>query len=104
MIAANAIEAGAKETEDIKTLAGPASKITRAPDIEGQRIAYSQLSKQLETLIRKEGLSGGQLYVDYCPMALNDEGATWISSHKQISNPYFGNEMLSCGEVQDTIK
>jgi hypothetical protein len=61
------------------------------------------LSKQLETLIRKKGLSGGQLYVDYCPMALNDEEATWVSSHKQISNPYFGKEMLSCGEVHDTI-
>jgi len=61
------------------------------------------LSNELIALIKKEGMKSGELYVDFCPMALNDAGANWISNHKEISNPYFGKKMLDCGEVKETI-
>jgi len=37
-------------------------------------------------------------------MAMNDKGASWLSASKQIKNPYFGEKMMTCGEVKETIK
>lgn len=103
-IAANAIEAGAKDVDGTSAIASAAAKITTASDIEAQRAAYSGMSKDMAELIKKEGLSSGELYVAHCPMAFNDKGASWISTSKEIRNPYFGEKMLGCGEVQETIK
>lgn len=103
-VAANAIEAGAKELDGGNTIASLASKITAASGIEAQRAAYETLSNNMTALIKKEGLSSGELYVAHCPMAFNDKGASWISSSKEIRNPYFGEKMLTCGEIKETIK
>lgn len=103
-IASNAIEAGAKELEGGSSIASSAAQITAASNIEAQRTAYSKLSNDMITLVKKSGVSNGELYVDFCPMALNDKGASWISSTKEIRNPYFGEKMMNCGEVKETIK
>ena len=44
------------------------------------------------------------LYIQICPMANNNKGAIWLSREEEIKNPYFGDLMLSCGEIQDIIK
>lgn len=44
------------------------------------------------------------IYVLHCPMADNNKGADWLSSEKEIRNPYFGSSMLTCGEVTKEIK
>lgn len=44
------------------------------------------------------------LFVLHCPMANSNKGADWLSSSKEIKNPYYGKAMLTCGEVKDTIK
>lgn len=103
-IAANAIEAGAKEVSGAEAIVTSAAKITSLSDIEAQRKTYAVLSNDLITLVKKEGMKTGELYVDFCPMALNDEGANWISNKKEISNPYFGEKMMTCGEIKETIK
>jgi len=43
------------------------------------------------------------LYLQHCPMADNDKGADWLSKEEPIINPYFGESMLSCGEVKKKI-
>jgi hypothetical protein len=103
-IAGNAIEAGAKEVPGAQTVAANAAKITAATDIEAQRTAYAALSNDFIALVKRSGLNSGELYVDFCPMAMNDKGASWISAHKEIRNPYFGEKMMTCGEVKETIK
>ena len=103
-IASNAIEAGAKEMTGGTSIATTAAKITNAADIEEQRTAFSTLSNDFIALVKKSGLSSGELYVDFCPMAMNDKGAYWVSAKKEIVNPYFGDKMLNCGEVKETIK
>lgn len=102
-IAANAIDAGSKNIPGATGITSSASKITAANDIEKQRAAYYDLTKEMTELIKKEGLSSGELYVSYCPMAFDDKGASWISNSKEIRNPYFGDKMLKCGEVKETI-
>lgn len=39
-----------------------------------------------------------------CPMFEGDKGGSWLSISKDIKNPYFGDMMLSCGEVKKEIK
>jgi hypothetical protein len=36
----------------------------------------------------------------YCPM----KKANWLSSSATIKNPYYGNSMLTCGKVVETLK
>ena len=74
-----------------------------ASDIEKQRAIYSDLSNDFIALVKKSGVSSGELYVDYCPMALDDKGAYWLSANKEIRNPYFGDKMLKCGEIKETL-
>jgi len=102
-IAANAIETGARELNGGATLAKAAANITAASDIDTQRREYSSLSNEFIALTKKSGLSSGELYVEYCPMAMNDKGAYWLSASKEIRNPYFGDKMLECGEVKETL-
>ena len=54
--------------------------------------------------IKMFGLENTTAYFQYCPMANNDKGAYWLSSKKDILNPYFGDAMLTCGETKETIK
>ena len=85
-------------------IASSAAKITAASGIEAQRAAYEDLSKQMMEKVRNSGVANGEIYVQHCPMAINNKGASWLSSNKEIRNPYFGEKMLTCGETKETIK
>ena len=102
--ASNAIEAGANGLQNGSKIASAAAKITAAKDIEEQRAAYETLSNEMISNIKSAGVSNGEVYVQHCPMAFNDRGANWVSSTKEIRNPYFGNKMLTCGENKEIIK
>jgi len=102
-VAALAIETGAKQIQDGKTLAVTAAQITSGADIEAQRTSYASLNDALITLLKASGLNNGELYIAHCPMALNDQGASWVSNSKEIKNPYFGEEMLTCGSIKETV-
>ena len=43
-------------------------------------------------------------FVQYCPMAMDNEGADWLSTEEQIRNPYFGDKMMKCGSVKRELK
>lgn len=103
-IAANAIETGAKELKGAEAAGSAAGKIAAAKDIAAQRVAYADLSNHLISMVKRSGMSGGELYIDFCPMAMNDKGGYWISGIKEIRNPYFGDKMLKCGEVKETLQ
>ena len=76
--------------------------IAETDDIEAQREAFEALSISMYDL-SKEGGAGMTIYKQYCPMAFDDKGAFWLSSEKQVLNPYFGASMLRCGKVQEEI-
>lgn len=72
-------------------------------DIKQQRGHFDALSLDIEELVRTFG-GGQKLYKTFCPMAFDNKGATWVSEMKEIKNPYFGSEMLECGEVQEELR
>lgn len=70
--------------------------------LEAQRAAFQQLSELMIRLGGAMSSAESPLYVQYCPMADSNKGAYWISRESEIRNPYFGDAMLTCGEVRAT--
>ena len=77
-----------------------AAAIAGANDIDKQRELFATLSTTMISLAKSISLSDKEIYVDYCPM----KKASWLSAEKAIKNPYYGNKMLTCGNVKETIK
>lgn len=73
-------------------------------EIGKMRVLFKNISDQMVMLIKTFGGIDQLVFVDYCPMANNDQGAEWLSTEKEIKNPYFGASMLKCGEVKQEIK
>lgn|GEM_PF-366299 len=71
--------------------------------IDGKRASFQMVSDMLFDLIKNTGIKGDTVYHQFCPMAFNDNGAFWLSNKPVIRNPYFGKEMLTCGETRDTL-
>ncbi|MCC8360926.1 DUF3347 domain-containing protein [Salinimicrobium sediminilitoris] len=80
-----------------------AQTIAQTDDINVQRTTFQDLSDAMENMLTGE-LSSGEVYKQYCPMAFDGKGAYWLSSSEEIRNPYYGDKMLKCGSVRDTIK
>ena len=70
--------------------------------IEHQREHFAMLSKDINDLIKTFGTTQ-KLYQDYCPMYDEGKSGYWISETKEIKNPYFGSQMLTCGSVRKTF-
>jgi hypothetical protein len=73
-----------------------------AGKIDHQREHFAILSKDINDLIKLLG-SNQKLYQDHCPMYDEGKGAIWISETKEIKNPYYGSQMLTCGSVKKTL-
>lgn len=73
-------------------------------EIKKMRDSFKNISDQMVILIKTFGAIDQAVFVDYCPMADHDKGAEWLSTEKEIKNPYFGASMLTCGEVKQIIK
>ncbi len=71
--------------------------------IDQQRAHFAMLSKDINDLI-KTFRTKQKLYQDYCPMYDEGKSGYWISETKEIRNPYYGSEMLSCGRIEKTIQ
>ncbi|BAV04480.1 Protein of unknown function [Filimonas lacunae] len=84
-----------------KDLAASAAVIASVKDIDKQRMALAQLSTHLYPVIKAGGI-GRPVYYQHCPMY--NDGADWFSTEKAIKNPYYGNQMLTCGKTTETIQ
>lgn len=97
-------EAHSMWMEQYSKLKKDIGQLQTAKDIEKQRELFSAISNQIIETVETFGLIIETVYVAYCPMALGDKGAYWLSEIEEINNPYFGNKMLRCGEVKKKIK
>ena len=85
-------------------LESAAGKVSATEDIKKVREHFIEISSQLKMLVKTFKPYDQTLYVQFCPMANNNQGADWLSLEKEVKNPYFGEAMLGCGEVEDSIK
>ncbi|MCM4153523.1 efflux RND transporter periplasmic adaptor subunit [Arenibacter sp. N53] len=74
------------------------------PNLDNQRSHFVILNQNFVPLAKNtEGFSL-KLYIQKCPMADNNKGAFWLSNQKEIRNPYYGEQMMSCGSIIDSIR
>jgi hypothetical protein len=102
-------QAAAKHLDSLWTTNSPGDQllssvrqIASTSDLDAQREAFYSLTQAY--LVSLESKPGEDtLYLQFCPMAFDYEGATWISREKAVMNPYFGDEMLNCGVVRKPL-
>ncbi len=80
------------------------SNMIAAEDIEAQREEFLDLSETFIDRVKAFGPMDSPVYVQHCPMAFDNSGGDWLSNSSKIYNPYFGDKMLHCGTVTDTLK
>lgn len=69
---------------------------SKAEDIEQLRGAFDEISGELLKALKNQEYEK-ILYVQFCPMANNGDGANWLSDNEVVQNPYFGAQMQNCG-------
>ena len=77
-------------------------KIYNTEQLSDQREVFIALSVNMTTVVKRYGV-GQTVYNQYCPMADNNRGASWLSLEESIRNPYFGQSMLKCGSVMSIL-
>ena len=84
----------------------PAASIASAVEsvagkpIESQRETFKLISAKVIDLLKASPPGGDLIYLVHCPMAKAD----WIQSDKAIRNPYYGKDMLDCGQITGMIQ
>ena len=88
----------------MKNIHAHAQKIETSRKIEVQRKEFDFLSQAMIQTLQAFGTGGHAYYIQYCPMAIDDQGASWLSEEAQIRNPFFGDKMLKCGVVKGKVQ
>ncbi len=69
-------------------------------EIEHQREHFKALSKDVIDMIAITG-ADAKVYQMSCPMY--DGGSNWLSSSKEVRNPYYGDKMINCGKMEKEL-
>lgn len=97
---ANAI-AKAVKGDDMKMLspdvARQAEALGKAKDLKAAREAFKPLSASLIKYLADNKAGKGKYHEAYCPMVK----ASWLQASKDITNPYMGKSMLTCGVLKN---
>ena len=93
-------ESQQKELTDIIEDATEHAEHISESDIKHQREHFKILSKDITDMVAITG-TATKLYEQFCPMY--DGGTAWLSTKKEVRNPYYGSSMLKCGKVQREI-
>jgi len=75
-------------------------KMSKSTDIEKQRNGFAEVSTLLWAVVKDDTTINHPVYYQYCPM----KKSYWISNEADIKNPYYGNKMLTCGNVAEQTK
>jgi Cu(I)/Ag(I) efflux system membrane fusion protein len=85
------------------TITGSAQALAAEKELKNKRREFEMIAETIWNLTRTVQYSGQKLYWQHCPMAFDNKGANWVSFEREIKNPYFGSEMLTCGSTQDSL-
>jgi hypothetical protein len=94
-----------KETAQVfaTTISNSVKALMAEKNIDDKRREFNMISDALWSLTRTVRYDMEKVYYQYCPMAFDNAGAYWLSRTSHINNPYFGEKMLTCGEVTDSL-
>src|SRR5947207_14879866 len=78
-------------------VAKQAETLAKAMDIKAARDAFKPLSASLVKYLADNKACQGTYHEAYCPMVK----ASWLQTSKDITNPYMGKSMLTCGVLKN---
>lgn len=87
--------------EVLKDLEAVSKQISQEKSIEKQRELFAKLTQPMYKLAKVANLNYA-VYYQNCPMF--NGGTNWLSKNESIKNPFYGNQMLTCGSTVETIK
>ena len=90
--------------ELLPSLNNQVKHIASSDVLEEQRKIFSVFNDVFYKALKRFGLMGKTVYYQFCPMMTDGRGAYWLSETKDIRNPYYGEAMLTCGEIKETLK
>lgn len=93
--AAQALAVTAVRAHNIK-LADSAGLLAKADDLTRAREIFKTVSSEAVALAQH----AKGYFIVTCPMA----DADWVQSTKEVSNPYLGQAMLTCGSIKEETK
>ncbi len=76
---------------------------SEAQNIDQLRASFDEITAELLKAVENQDFDKDKLYVQFCPMASNGNGAKWLSKSEEIRNPYYGSKMEKCGSTVETI-
>ncbi|MEH6770899.1 efflux RND transporter periplasmic adaptor subunit [Maribacter arcticus] len=103
MKSADTKDLGKMEQSHINKTIDKLDAIGKSDNIKNQRAHFVILNENLVAIAMNIKGANPLLYVQKCPMANNNKGAIWLSTEKDIKNPYYGDDMLTCGSVIEEI-
>lgn len=90
----NGDKSGLYGAEKSAEIIGFIKEVARQEKIADARKAFRPLSHALIATLEKRKATTG-FYIAHCPMA----DASWIQAGRDLRNPYYGSEMLTCGSI-----
>ncbi|WP_339902207.1 efflux RND transporter periplasmic adaptor subunit [uncultured Cyclobacterium sp.] len=85
-------------------LSGLLEKVNSQSSLADIRKNFLSISDKMISITEISKGYTHSLYVQRCPMADANNGASWLSKSDEVLNPYFGKAMLTCGEVIKRIR
>ena len=77
------------------------NEIAENNSIKNQRAFFVVLNQNMVPIVMNIDDLNPEVFVQKCPMANNNEGAFWLSADEEVRNPYYGEQMITCGSVVD---
>lgn len=81
-----------------------ATGLSSAPELNMKRTIFREMTASVRRLTENFGSGKNTVYQQYCPMAFDNTGASWLSMDSKIRNPYLPKTMPKCGRIEDTLK
>ena len=90
----------------VSTMMGSGARhVAQANSLEHARKGFEGLSGGAIMLLRTLGNPlDSPLVQAHCPMARGSQGASWVQEGEDLKNAYFGEQMLTCGDVAHQIE
>ncbi len=86
-----------------ESISAEVQALFKTKGLEEKRKSFQIISDAMYDLIRTVKYDKAMVYQLHCPMAFKNAGANWLSSKSEVINPYFGDKMLHCGDVLDSL-
>lgn len=84
------------------TISGSAKALPAEIRNDDKLREFDMITDALWSLTRTVKYDGQKVYYQFCPTALDNKGAYWLSDKKDVRNPYISSR-TDCSEVADSL-